>query len=850
MARLETDKIVEEEGFPVVAIGASAGGIKAMSELLTGLPADTGMAYVYIQHMDPEHVSALPEIFQRSTKMDVREASHGESLKQDTLYVIPPGKDMTIEKGRFMMSAREKENGIYMPVDKFFISLSSNHKYGVVGVLLSGASHDGTIGLKSIKQMGGFTFVQDGSAEFQSMPKAAIAEDAADKVLSAAQIADELRALGTESEIVKYVMQDTLVGIADNDESLQQVIQMIRKSVNVDFSHYKLTTVKRRIIRRMVLNKSTTLTEYLEILKSNQKELQHLYNDLLINVTCFFRDSDTHEYLKKTILPQIIKNKKPGEPLRIWVPACSSGEEAYSLAITVAELVGTKGGSTPVQIFATDLSEQMIMKARLGVFSRNDVSNLSQKRLAQFFTKVDGSYRVIKQIRDLCVFAPHNIFRDPPFSRIDLISCCNLMIYLDNVLQKKILSIFHYALTANGHLILGKSETIGTSGQLFSQLERKFKVYLKKNDGSRYSEHAYKMHELDRQVRPESKRPVINIPDHVDLEKAADDVLLSRFVPPCVVVNQDLDILQFKGSTGKYLEPSPGKASLNLVKMAKPGLAFDLRSTIHKAEKTGLPSRKTGLEFKSGKETHRVNLEVIPLAPEGEEKTFLVIFQEENVPDLKELKASFSKDKIVKKLEEELVAVREDMRSIIEEQQAGNEELQSANEEIVSSNEELQSINEELETSKEELESTNEELMTINAELQVRNEQLSESFEYAQAVFETIRELFIILDKELRVKTVNRSFFEKFKTTEYETEGVFIFELQNGCWDTTEMRNLLNELSRKKDAIHNRTIVINFDSIGERKLLINGARIQQKIHQQEVILLAIEDVTELRTLID
>jgi two-component system, chemotaxis family, CheB/CheR fusion protein len=836
-----------DRGFPIVAIGASAGGIQAMNELLKHLPPNTGMGYIYIQHMDPEHVSNLAEIFRRSTGMKVVEATQEIPLEKDTLFIIPPGKDMAVDEGKLTLASRLKDHGIYLPIDKFFFSLASKQKEGAIGVVLSGAASDGSLGLKAIKEAGGFTFAQDESAEFQSMPKAAIAEGVVDKVLSPRQIASELDRLSKETDIVKQVMQHEVQTIADNDESVQAIIQLVRKKVNVDFTHYKINTIKRRILRRMLLHKKADPREYLEFLHQYPKEVELLYHDLLINVTCFFRDLDTHEYLKKTLIPQILKHKPAGQPVRIWVPACSTGEEAYSLAMIISEVLGAEGVNVPVQIFATDLSEPMITKARLGIFSRNDVANIPPKMLQSYFTRIDGSYRVIKSIRDLCVFAPHNIFRDPPFSRIDLISCCNLMIYLDTILQKKVLSIFHYALNPGGYLVLGKSETIGTSAQLFSQLERKFKIYSRKSDHTlRINEQNLRVPEYDSNVPKErAKTGKMNHDFNSDLEKMVDDVLLSKFVPASVVVNQDLEIIHFKGSTGLYLEPSPGKASLNLLKMARPGLAFDLRSAVHKSHKSGEPASKKGLEVRSGDKMLKVSIEVMPLTTEGEEKTFLVIFEEERTPDLKQLKADFTKDKVVKKLEEELASVREDMRSIIEEQQAGNEELQSANEEIVSSNEELQSINEELETSKEELESTNEELMTINTELQMRNEQLSESYEYAEAVFSTIREAIIILDKDLRVKTANNSFYRQFETTEYETEGVLIYELGKGEWDRPEMRDLFNNLLQRRSVVSD----MNFKWIGpdkrEKRLLLNACKVQQKIHQKEIILLAIEDITDI-----
>ncbi|HYE55452.1 MAG TPA: PAS domain S-box protein, partial [Chitinophagaceae bacterium] len=451
--------------------------------------------------------------------------------------------------------------------------------------------------------------------------------------------------------------------------------------------------------------------------------------------------------------------------------------------------------------------------------------------------------------RDLCIFAPHNIFRDPPFSRIDFISCCNLMIYLDTVLQKKIIATFHYALNNNGYLMLGKSETIGASGRLFVQVEKKYKIYSRKKDAQLNAilEMNYRVTGSDRLQPPGKRTLAVKETTHTpDLEKNVDNLLLSRYVPACVVVNQDLEILQFRGSTGLFLEPSPGKASLNLVKMAKPGLAFELRNAIHKSSRTGESIKKAGLEIKHHNQLHQVSIEVTPMKSDGEEKLFLVIFQE--LPSNIEagVRPSLTKDKLVKQLQDELNAVKENMRSIIEAQEASNEELQSANEEIISSNEELQSINHELETSKEEVESTNEELMTINTELQMRNEQLAEAYDYAEAVFTTIREGVLVLTNDLRVKSANRAFYRIFQVNENAVEGTLVYNLGNGQWNIPKLRELLEEVIPHNFEFNGFEVTHVFPFIGKKTMLLNARRILQKIHRQQLILLTIEDITEHR----
>jgi two-component system, chemotaxis family, CheB/CheR fusion protein len=835
--------------YPIVAIGGSAGGMEAMTEILKNLSPDTGMAFVYIQHLSPDFESKLSLILGKATKMPVYEATHLLRIEPNTVYVIPPDKDMAVIDGMIVLNSREIRYGLHLPIDQFFLSLADKQKEGAIGVVLSGTASDGTFGLKAIRAAGGVTIAQDDSAKFQSMPRSAIAEEVVDMVLSPKEIAVELDRLGKKS----FVIESAMTGSSEeeifiSEDEIRQIIQLLRKSVGVDFSHYKFNTINRRIIRRMLLHKLDTLDDYILYLKQHANEINLLYQDLLINVTSFFRDPDSIEYLAKTLLPRLIKNKPPNEPIRVWIPACSSGEEAYSIAMLLVELAAEKTGVKPIQIFATDLSEQAIMKARIGMYSVNELVNVSPKQLQRFFTKVDGSYRVVKSLRDLCIFAPHNVLKDPPFSRIDLVSCCNLMIYLDQVLQKKLLNIFHYALNIEGYLVLGKSESIGASTQLFTQLEKKYKIYLKKEGSVRgLFDMQYRNIEKDLPLKPGTLKTENKKASQInELDKMIDDLLLTKYVPASVVVNNDLDIIQFRGSTGIYLEPSPGRASLNLLKMARPGLAFELRSAIHKSQKSGQLLKKDGIQVKWNDRHLEVCFEVLPLKSETEERLFLVVFGHKTIPADTSVRSHNSKDKLVKQMEEELITVREDMRSIIEELEATNEELQSANEEIVSSNEELQSINEELETSKEELESANEELMTINSELNIRNEQLAEAQAYTEAVFDTIRKAVVVLDKDLRVKSANKTFYSIFNVKEEDTEGTLIYEIGNRQWDIPELRKLLEEIVPANNSFNGLEVKHNFPKIGEKVMLLNAHKIEQKTSRQPLILLAIEDITEER----
>ncbi|MEO6757845.1 MAG: chemotaxis protein CheB, partial [Saprospiraceae bacterium] len=607
---------------PIVAIGASAGGLEAMTQLLKHLSPTTGLAFVYIQHLDPDHASMLSSILARHTAMPVQEAGDMMRVEPNHVYVIPPNKSMESIDGVLTLDPRRARPNIPMPVDQFFISLSDRQKSGSIGVILSGTGSDGTVGLKSIKAAGGITIVQDESAKYQGMPQSAVKQGVADLVLPIVQIAKELDRLSSQVAHMQQIIQEEGpdVDILEESDVFKSIFQLLKNSSKVDFQHYKMNTIKRRIFRRMLLHKVEELPDYLVFLQEHPAEAGLLYNDLLINVTSFFRDPETLDYLKKTLLPEMLRHKAPEDPIRVWVPGCSTGEEAYSLAILFAEILGEKASEMVVQIFATDLSDAVIFKARQGLYNANELVNVSPQRLQRFFTKTDGKYRISKHIRDRCVFAPHNLLKDPPFPRLDLISCCNLFIYLNAALQKKILATFHYALLPEGHLILGKSETIGTATRLFGQVERKHKIYARKNEVSNWAalEMSRRLPDSEDPKSPLEPKAVHKRSEPVDtLEMRVDQILLRQFVPPTVVVNQEMDILQFRGATGLYLEPAPGKATLNLLKMARPELVFELRNAIHKAGKSGQSLKKTGLPILVLGKTYLVTIEVVPIKSEG-----------------------------------------------------------------------------------------------------------------------------------------------------------------------------------------------------------------------------------------
>ncbi|POY36585.1 chemotaxis protein CheR [Solitalea longa] len=852
--------------FPIVAIGASAGGLEAVSELLKNLPPDTGMAFLYVQHLSPDHKSMLSSLLAKTTSMKVQEATNKELMLPNNVYVIPPDKEMNIMDGMIKITPRPETPKVNFPIDILFASLAETHNENVIGVILSGSATDGTRGMKAIKREGGLTFAQDDTAKFSSMPKSAIAAGVVDFVLSPQKIAQEISQLSTHSFInpnndYKGAHSPKLDGETEIDNAnldLKTILHLLHKTQGVDFSQYKMTTIKRRILRRMLLHKIKSLNEYVTLLKEKNDEVNILYQDLLINVTAFFRDTETHQYLKTTLLPRLLKSKKPDEPLRIWVAACATGEEAYSIAITLLEIQSSKFTNIPIQIFATDLDAKAIAKARTGEYSTSELEEVSPKRLQRFYTQTPNGFRVAKSVRDMCVFAQHNVLADPPFARVDFISCCNLLIYLDTAAQKKTIAIFHYALNENGVLMLGKAETVGQSTQLFSPFNKNYKIYTRRNHaGVRpipgLTSRLAKQTPLEINYNfNERKSQRGNLAANASLDKAIDTVLLSRFIPASVIINEQLDILQFRGTTDLYISPSTGKASLNILKMTRPEIAFELRSAISKAIKSKQSVRKSGIEIKMNEVIRCISVEVVPLKVEWDEPVLLILFTEQQTETIfdssKDSKSSSVKDRRIKKLEEELAAARADLLILIQEQEAFSQELQTANEEVVSSNEELQAINEELETSKEEIESANEELTTTNQELQTRNELLNESYEYSEALAATIHESMIVLDKNLRVKTANKSFYKAFAVRPEETEGVFLYELGNRQWDIPKLRQQLEEILSKDTHFHDFEVEHEFETIGLKVMLLNAGHITQKAHHEQLILLSILDITEIKKL--
>jgi two-component system, chemotaxis family, CheB/CheR fusion protein len=857
-----TKKEITDNSFPIVAIGASAGGLEAMIELLAHLPPDTGMAFIYVQHLSPDHKSMLTEVLSKKTKMKVQEIINMNKIRPNIVYVMPNNKGIEVNDGYIKLIPRSESNTA-ISIDILFSSLAQAQKERVIGIILSGSATDGTEGIKAIKHEGGLTFAQNDTAKFTSMPNSAIAAGVVDFVLAPKEIAFELDRLSKHPFVKFNTVKTGNDDLIDNrNPELINILNQLHKTTGVDFGVYKMNTIKRRIIRRMLLYKITTLKAYAKLLSQKNEEINILHQDLLINVTSFFRDTDTHKYLKDILFPILLKRKKEGESLRIWVPACATGEEAYSIAMMLLEIQESKISNIAIQIFATDLSENAIAKARIGIYSKQELDSVSPKRIQHFFTKAEGSFRVNKAVRDMCVFAPHNILRDPPFSRLDFISCCNLFIYFDNAAQKNAIKTFHYALNPDGFLMLGKSENISQSPNLFTDFNKKYKIFLRKPNSDTRTlpdlSPGIVQQGLSEKYVPTAKQSKSqkNIAvNHNWLDNAIDAVLVSEFMPASVVINHQREIVQFRGTSDLFLTHPKGKATFNILKMARPEISFVLRNAISKVIKSKQRFRKKGIEIKINSAVKIVSVEIVPLEIKTDEPLLLILFTEQEQTESFSHQVTgrknnaLAKDRRIKKLEDELAIAHADALAISQEQEAFTEELQSANEEVVSSNEELQTVIEELETSKEEIESANEELTTTNQELQTRNDLLNESYEYSEAIVNTMHEPMLVLGKDLRVKSANKSFYKKFAVSEEQTEGSLLYDLGNKQWDIPALRELLEEIIPNNSQLYNYEVKHTFLHLGEKIMSLNANRIIQKTHREHLILLIISDITEVRQLL-
>jgi two-component system CheB/CheR fusion protein len=962
----ETKKSPRTDAFPVVGLGASAGGLEAFETFFKNVPANSGMAFVVVTHLDPTHISLMPELIQKHTAMKVVQVKEGMKLQRDHVYVIPPDNDMGINNGTLVLAKQKIGSGPRAPVNYFLRSLAETVGERAVCIILSGMGTDGTEGVKAIKGKLGMVMVQDpGSAKYDSMPRNVIGTGLVDYILPPDQMPRQLL------EYVKH----TILGrppkavspkeIASKD--LEKIHMLLRAASGHDFSSYKESTILRRIQRRMDIHKIEGVSHYLRYLEGNENEVKTLFKELLIGVTAFFREPEAFEVLRTRIIPMLLKDKPYNYNLRMWVPGCATGEEAYSLAIVLKECMDEMKSEFSVQVFATDIDSEAIETARIGLYPGNIGADVGQERLAKFFESTDNSYRINRNIREMLIFAPQSLIKDPPFTRMDLICCRNVLIYLQPELQKKLLNLFYYSLNPGGILFLGSSETVGNLSDLFELVERKWKIY--RHRGKPPDHHPLAPFPFTAQQRAPG-RVALPKSSKRELPRVVEKHLMEHYTPPSVIIEPDGTIAYIHGRTGAFMELSAGPArSNNILEMARDGLKAQVPLLIRRAinERREASAK---LYVKQNGNSIPVLVTVKPMSEPKARGLYMVVFEVIRVEEKAERRRKDERKKQrepdrVAELEEELRYSKESLQTTVEELETSNEELRSINEEYQSANEELQSANEELNSSKEELQSLNEEIETVNAELQDKNLELTKvnddmknlldnleiptiyldsnlcinrftshaervinlrdadigrplgdlvtrikhhdllkdakevletlapkEFEvetlegrwyltrirpyrtmenlieglvitfvdihdrklsemelersrcFSENIFDAVREPIVVLDKDLRLVSANRSFYATFRVTPEETEGKKIYDLGNKQWDIPELRRLLEEIIPKNSVFEGFEVDHDFPDVGRKNMLLNARKIGSPEGAEDFLLLAIEDITD------
>jgi len=745
---------LEGKTFPVVGIGASAGGLEALEQFLGQVPEQSGMAFVVVQHLDPTHKGVMPELLQRVTGMVVCQARDRVKVKPDSVYVIPPNKDMSILHGVLHLFEPTAARGLRLPIDFFLRSLAEDRQEHSIGVILSGMGCDGTMGLRAIKEKAGVALVQDpASAKFDSMPRSAIDAGLADLVAPAADLPGKILAYLRHTLIIAKT--DLLLEEKDRS-SLEKVLILLRAKTGQDFSLYKKSTVYRRIERRMGIHQIEKIASYVRYLQENSQELELLFKELLIGVTSFFRDPAAWDQMQVAAIPTLLAGCPTGGVIRAWSAGCSTGEEAYSLAIVFRESLEQvkPDGNFKLQIFATDLDRDAIDKARQGFFPANIAADISPERLHRFFVKEENGYRVGKEIREMVTFATQNVIMDPPFTKLDILICRNLLIYLTPELQKKLLPLFHFSLNPRGVLFLGSSETTASFTDLFSPLHIKSRLFLRRESVLPAEPLAFPPSFVP--ALPGVPKEVTILKPAANLQSLADQLLLQHFSPPAVLVNDKGDILYISGRTGKYLEPAAGKANWNVFAMAREGLRFDLGSAFQKALRQKEAITVRGLKVGTNGGTQTVDITVQEIEePEALRGMVMIVFTDVAPLTQKKpgrVKPGSAGGAMITELEQEVQRCREELQTTREEMQSSQEELKSANEELQSTNEELQSTNEELTTSREEMQSLNEELQTVNAEQQAKMDEFSRMDNDMRNLLNSTEIVTVFLDNELHIR--------------------------------------------------------------------------------------------------
>lgn len=736
---------------PIIGIGASAGGLEALEQLLMQVPPASGMAYVIVQHLEPTHKGIMSELLQRCTSMKVMQIKDRTAVQADCVYIIPPNKDLSILHGVLHLLTPSLGRGLRLPIDFFFRSLAEDQQEHSIGVILSGMGSDGTLGLRAIKEKAGLVLVQEPtSAKFDSMPRSAIEAGLADIVAPAGELPEKILAyLQRKPRIAESGLE-----LEDKTQSvLDKVIVLLRAHTRNDFSLYKRNTLYRRIERRMGIHQISKMSAYVRYLQENSQELDLLFKELLIGVTNFFRDPAVWAELRTKILPELLATRVQGQTLRAWVPGCSSGEEAYSLAMIFKEAVEELNpkANYSLQIFATDLDRDAIDKARLGLFPCNITANLTPERLARFFSKEDNGYRVRREIREMIIFAPQNMIMDPPFTKLDLLSCRNLLIYLTAEVQKKLMPLFHFSLTPGGLLLLGSAETVGSSTDLFATVSGKSRLFRRIEPVQRQEPvefpSSFGAGRSTSAVVSQSSKP------SASLQSQADQLVLQHYAPPAVLANDKGDIFYISGHTGKYLEPAAGKANWNLFAMAREGLRYELASAFQKTLRQKEAVIMHNLKVGTNGGTQHVDVSLQQLEDAGPlHGLIMVVFTDVATPVTAKITPTHGNKKLKDESELEIMQVRAEARATHEEMQTSQEEIRSANEELQSTNEELQSTNEELTTSKEEMQSLNEELQTVNAELQAKVDELSRASNDMKNLLDSTDIATLFLDRDLNVR--------------------------------------------------------------------------------------------------
>ena len=844
---------VEEVPCPIVGIGSSAGGLDAFRRLLRTLPVDTGMAFVLVQHLDPNHESILASLLGGSTTMAVTEVQQDERILENHIYVIPPSKTLTVSRGHLRLEPRDTSSAPFLPIDALFEALAEMDGRCAIGVVLSGMGADGTLGLRAIGAAGGVTIVQEpASARFDAMPRSAITAGVVDMVLTPEAIGEELGRiahhpyLSAAEELRREEPQ-----ASPPPPDLGAVLVQLRQATGTDFGAYKRATLGRRIARRMLVHHLDSHAAYAALLEQRPDETAALFEDCLIGVTSFFRDRAVFEALAATVIPALIDERSDASPVRVWVAGCATGEEVYSIAICLLERAAAKGRPTAIKIFGTDLSEQALAKARAGIYPDTIERDVSPERLSRYFTASSGHYQVSKSVRDVCIFARHDLTRDAPYSRMDLVSCRNVLIYLELPAQESVLASLHYGINPGGFLLLGPAETVGPLSGRFAAMDEKHRIYMRKQGAA-----ATRVPSTPRATAAGALGPTHPV-STFDVLREADRITLARYAPAAVVIDGSLRVLEFRGDTDPFFDHGHGKATLDLGRLLRKGLLVGVRNAIEEAHRHDATAQSRDLRVHYRGDFLSVNVSVVPLRGRATtERCALVLFDlvtkgvELGVGARPGGDPERSRDEELVRLDRGLAQTTEYMHALLREHEVALEELQSSNEEALASNEEMQSVNEELQTAQEEIQSANEELATLNEELHDRNAELSrtnleirEALASANALIDTVRQPLLVLDVGLRVERANAAFHEAFDTTPEQTRGRHVSEVCGGQWNRPELLAALQAVLADKSSFERLHLAIG-SAHDPRTLWVGAQELHLELGTHRHVLVSFDDRTE------